>query len=120
MAVRVGMAAFLQNEHMEPHSTSRDRNPSSYWFKRKRKHIDFYKYTGSWLLGSLGPGTRLDSGLLSCQLRSDHGKGEPSVDSAPAEEGGACLLVIPAHPRAYSLTLTGHVSVSEPVLVSRG
>ena len=67
MAVRVGMAAFLWSEHMEPHSTSRDKNPSSYWLKQKRKHIGFYKYTGSWLLGSLGPGTQLSrvSSLVS-------------------------------------------------------
>ena len=77
---------------MEPHSTSRNKNPSSYWLKQKRKHIGFYKYTGSWLLGSLGPGTQLSR--VSSLVSFVHGKGETSVDSVPAEEGGACLLVI--------------------------
>ena len=118
MVVPVGMTAFLRSiwrltlcQEIEI--------PAHAGASEKENTLAPINTQGSWLPGSLGAGTEHSRVCSLCWLRSDHGKGEASVDSVPAEEGCACLLVIPAHPRTYSLTLMGHVSISEPVLMSR-
>lgn len=62
---------FLQSEHMEPHSTSRDRNPSSYWLKQKENILASINTQAADFWDPLGPGTRLSRvSLVTASFRS--------------------------------------------------